>query len=279
MKSQPRTIEDFGHQFKVHDDEVNFKTCPMCGDTRWKVSVNARTGLWHCFSGSCGAGGHIDVGIDPASLLGFVARRQRPAAQDAPWSWPEVTIDGAEVGVLGAIGASYLLKRGFSPTALAIDYHIFSTPNQIIIPFFDPLGRPIYWTSRDLTGERQQKYLNMPGKRPLYVPHFAIPAAMRRVPSLVVVEGVFDAIRVHQAGFCVAAIGGTALPEYLRRDLLDLVLPAGRIHVMLDSDAMANNIKLGVALTSARDTVMHILPRGADPGGMTEDQIRELMYE
>jgi hypothetical protein len=270
---KPASIEDFGSQFRVHDDEVSFRTCPVCNDSRWKVSVNANTGLWHCFTGACGAGGRVSVGADPANLLRLVAGNRRPKAEP-PWStWPEVTIDGAGNG-LHAEGTDYLLQRGFSPPAAVVLYKVFSRPGEIIFPFFDPLGRPIYWSSRDITGTRQQKYINMPGRRPLYVPHFAGPPSLSRVPKIVVVEGILDSIRVHQAGFTAVAIGGTALPAYLREELLAL---ADQFVIMLDSDAMAASIKLSVSLQSSADSVVVAVPRGTDPANLAVAKIQELL--
>lgn len=33
--------------------QLNIRTCPVCGHSKWKVYINADTGLGNCFSGSC----------------------------------------------------------------------------------------------------------------------------------------------------------------------------------------------------------------------------------
>ncbi len=33
--------------------QLNLKTCPVCGGDKWKVFLNAESGLGNCFSGSC----------------------------------------------------------------------------------------------------------------------------------------------------------------------------------------------------------------------------------
>lgn len=33
--------------------QLNVRTCPFCGQSKWKVYINADTGLGNCFSGSC----------------------------------------------------------------------------------------------------------------------------------------------------------------------------------------------------------------------------------
>ena len=38
-----------------HGVQLNVKTCPVCGGSKWKVYLNAETGLGNCFHGDCQA--------------------------------------------------------------------------------------------------------------------------------------------------------------------------------------------------------------------------------
>jgi len=138
---------------------------------------------------------------------------------------------------------------------------------RLMIPIRDPQGHLIGFGARAL-GDEEPKYLNSP-QTPLFdkgAVLFALDLAraeIRRTGVAVIVEGYFDAIAAHQAGFTnvVAALGTRLSEAQLRR------LPRGlkRLVLALDADPAGMHAVLR-GLASARqafpETTLELGPRG-----------------
>ncbi len=170
----------------------------------------------------------------------------------------------------------FMLQRGFSMEELQAaglvvireDGTAFDRfRGRLMIPIRDPQGHVIGFGARALGGE-EPKYLNSP-QTPLFDKSavlFALDLAraeIRRTGMAVIVEGYFDAIMAHQAGFTnVVAAMGTSLSEaqlrLLSRGLKRLVLA-------LDADPAGMHAVLR-GLASARqafpETTLELGPRG-----------------
>jgi DNA primase len=143
--------------------------------------------------------------------------------------------------------------------------------NRLMVPLVAPGGAVIGFGARALAEDDQPKYLNSP-ETPVYRKGaflFALEQARRKVTAedeMIVVEGYFDAIALHQAGLanCVAT-SGTALTADQARLLRRLV---GRVALTYDGDAAGRDAmmrSLGVLLGEGLDVVVVDLPQGEDP--------------
>jgi DNA primase len=96
---------------------------------------------------------------------------------------------------------------------------------------------------------------------------------------VIVVEGFFDCMRVHQAGFAgVVALMGARLSR-AQKELL-----TGRfskIALLLDGDATgrAATTQIAGSLASASAVTELLLPPGVQPDQMAADQIRRVLGE
>ena len=213
--------ENMGHRGR----QLNLRECPLCGGDKWKVFLNADTGLGNCFSGSCEARfnkftfirAHIGGG-SYATVKAHVTE----AVREQGWRPKKIAVKHVEADqVLSALPPSYplpidgknlayLAKRGIGAD-LAAYFHLrychqgmylatregksiwqdFS--QRIIIPVFDLDGELTTFQGRDITGTAEKKYkfpLGLPGTgRFLCNGHNALGA--RRV---VLNEGPFDVI-------------------------------------------------------------------------------------
>lgn len=272
-------LDDFTGPFRPSGDELNYRTCPVCRDARWKVFLNADSGFWICFAGACGARGRVHTDRSPDALL----RDLRPGPAEVP-AWPEIELP--PFTRLSSEGRDYLAQRGFDEAACKL-YQVVTPvehPGRVCIPYLNRDGAVIYWSLRDWTGEARQKYLNKPGRKPLYVPSWAYPAGRAtRTPRyrMVLVEGALDAIRVDQAdalsgaGYLAVALGGKSLPRYLRRFLLELV--DFEVTVLLDADALGAAMRLAMDLRGHRQVRVCTLPAGTDPASTTPDKLAEVL--
>ncbi len=146
--------------------------------------------------------------------------------------------------------------------------------NRLMVPLVVPGGKVVGFGARALAAEDQPKYLNSP-ETPLYHKGsflFALEQARRRVEpegEMIVVEGYFDAIALHQAGLgnCVATSGTALTPEQARL----LKRAVSRVALTYDGDAAGREAmmrSLGVLLGEGLDVWVVDLPQGDDPDSL-----------
>ena len=203
--------------------QLNVRECPVCGGDKWKVFLNAETGLGNCFSGSCeakfnkftfirahtGLAGkevvhHVqavakEMGWRPRKRIEFAVDTEGSALK-LPKSY-ELPVDGRNLKYLeerriGKEMARYFHMRyskdglffykDFTGKTRCQDY-----ANRVIIPVFDLEGKLVSFQGRDITGKAERKYLFPPGYastgKYLFNGHNA-----RGAKRIAVGEGVFD---------------------------------------------------------------------------------------
>ena len=148
--------------------------------------------------------------------------------------------------------------------------------DRLMVPLVAPGGAVVGFGARALAEADQPKYLNSP-ETPVYHKGaflFALDQARRHADAdgeMVVVEGYFDVIALHQAGLRnTVATSGTALtPDQAR--LLKRVVP--RVVLTYDGDAAGQDAmmrSLGVLLGEGLDVLVSDLPAGEDPDTLVQ---------
>jgi DNA primase len=203
--------------------QLNVKECPVCGNAKWKVFINAETGLGNCFHGDCEAKFNrwsfikASLGTDNRGAVNHV----KQVATEQGWRPPKtkgapVDLSHADLKLPESIGLphngrnlKYLDNRSITPAIASYFQLRFSHrgrfdyldddgrpisqdySNRIIIPVFDLAGSLVSFQGRDITGAADKKYLFPPGFAStgthLYNGHNAIAAE-----RVCVGEGVFD---------------------------------------------------------------------------------------
>jgi DNA primase len=143
--------------------------------------------------------------------------------------------------------------------------------NRLMVPLVAPGGAVLGFGARALAPGDEPKYLNSP-EGPVYHKSaflFGLEQARRHAEpggEMIVVEGYFDAIAMHQAGLGnTVATSGTAFTPEQARSLRRMV---ARVAVAYDGDAAGQNAmmrSLGVLLAEGLDVVVVDLPAGEDP--------------
>lgn len=142
--------------------------------------------------------------------------------------------------------------------------------NRLIVPLMAPGGNVLGFGARTM-GEDNPKYLNSPESAVYHKSQFlfALEQARKHVQAdgeVVVVEGYFDAIALHQAGIPnTVATSGTALTADHARQLRRL---ARGVALTYDGDAAGQDAmlrSLGVLLAEGLDIAVVDLPAGDDP--------------
>ena len=175
----------------------------------------------------------------------------------------------------------YLAKRGITQeTAAHFGVGFFpgkgSMSGRVVIPIHNERGELVAYAGRAIndTEPRYKLPANFHKWRVVFNLHRARATESRIV---VVVEGFFDALKVHQAGFpCVVALMGSSLSERQEQHLVedfDLVL------LMLDGDDPGQAACREIAPRLARLLAVRIadVPSGAQPDQLSSDETRRIL--
>jgi hypothetical protein len=147
---------------------------------------------------------------------------------------------------------------------------------RIAIPIHDSAGQLIAYAGRAVAvdGPRYRFPAGFQKSQALFNYHRARPSGSG---CAIVVEGFFDCMRVHQAGFPnVVGLMGAVLSE-TQKELL--ATGFRRIILMLDGDATGRRAtaQIAAALRPACTVIEVPLPTGWQPDQMTTEQVRDLL--
>jgi len=266
--------------------------CPIHhGQGREAFHANLSRNLFHCFS--CGAGG---------TVLDFVAAMERCTLREAalilqrasdrpPIERPTLQLVTRKSKVplpldftLRCIDCThpYLAARGIGiPTAqeFGIGFYggsgIFS--GRLVIPIHDERGALVAYCGRALEGGAQPRYRfpsGFPKSEILFNLHRAAPSARQTV---VVVEGFFDCLKLHQAGVSsVVALMGAALYASQHRLLRERFR---RIILMLDGDDAGRRATADIAARLQQHASVRVihLPDAVQPDQLSTEAIRHFL--
>lgn len=204
--------------------QLNLKICPFCGNDKWKVYINAGTGLGNCFAGSCDKRTFNKysfirgyTGLSGKSLYEHVLC----VGSEIGWRPPRksVAVENRNALVLpdslplpiNGKNLKYLENRNISPEMCRY-FHLrfchrggfnYTDPQgrsakmafdkRVIIPVYDMNGALVSFQGRDITGTSDRKYLFPPGFAAtgshLYNAH-----NVWNTKRVLLCEGVFDVI-------------------------------------------------------------------------------------
>lgn len=295
-----RLLEDYGVLERLRRSGSNHYRgpCPIHhGDGRDAFHADFGKNIFHCFS--CGAGGNVldlVARMEQCSVREAALRLQRryPEADCTLATRPELPRTGQLVTKRKDINAAlsfclsgldpahpYIATRGLSrKTAAHFGIGYYRGPGimsgRMAIPIHDERGRLVAYAGRSVTGE-QPRYRFPAGFRKSAVLFNYYRAATLVADRVVVVEGFFDSMRVHQAGFeSVVALMGAALT----RDQENLLVQRfRRVSLMLDGDQAGRTASQAAVRQLAGRCSVHqiMLASGRQPDQMADHEIREVM--
>lgn len=274
------TPEELKNRFLIHGikasvrrDEVRLQTCVFCGNTRWNLEANPALGLYHCWT--CGKGGRVDELVREVTGITVHIPVTKVDLRDRPRTKIPAEIGGDPV-VEHTYHADYLRVRGLTAVDMAVyQIRVFLDSvweNRVIFPQLE------YW-SRSVIGYVGRTII--PGGRPKYHAQWesdrrSVAGYRNRSPVHVLVEGPFDGIKVHKAGFNAAVLNGTSIPglEFWAAS----VPPAHTVVVLLDGEARAEAHRLySTVLPIHSKTVKIDLPEMFDPGNLEALAVQKII--
>jgi len=149
---------------------------------------------------------------------------------------------------------------------------------RLVIPIDDEAGRLVGYCGRSLNGS-EPRYKFPPGFQKSQVLFNLHRAAANGQPTVIVVEGFFGCLKVHQAGWrSVVALMGAALYE---RPRWLLVQRFRRIILMLDGDAAGRRASAAVSADLSRDCLVHTieLAENTQPDQLSEQSLLEVLAQ
>ncbi len=212
--------------------QINIKTCPRCKGDKWKVFLNAETGLGNCFHGDCAGQPGFNLYTFARELLGSSSKAHEALelCESSGFYWKKsgTPIKQNSAGVILPESYAlpdkkrhenelpdYLIRRNFTPsTAAHFEWRVCDRGDflytdakgvqakqrydqRVILPVRDIFGVLTTFQGRDMTGHSDRKYLFPPGLpgsgRILYNAHRAIGSQ-----GVIVCEGVFDVAATYQ---------------------------------------------------------------------------------
>ena len=309
-------LEDYGARLRRGVGMHLRGRCPLpqhsSRESRESFIVNASKNVWICHSQSCVAARRGVVG---GNVLDFVAlmencsmveaaRRLRsrfmaggpgpPGEEGTGFKKKEGASSGWVVSpaqesnpplgfVLGPVDHRhpYLSQRGIDgQTAECFQAGFYGGAGmmhkRVVIAIHNQRGQLVAYVSRAIDG-REPRYKFPPGfQKSLEL--FNLHRALRsKSPQVIVVEGFFDCMRVHQAGFpSVVALMGASLSRAQLQLLLDHF---EQVVLMLDGDETGRRASRLIAAQPGRQMTLRVVevPKGQQPDQLTAMEIHRLL--
>ena len=295
-----RVLEDYGilERLRRSGKDHYRGLCPIHqGEGRDAFHGDLQKNIFHCFS--CGAGGNVldlVAQLEQCSVREAALQLQRrylamesavPVRPQLPRRDQLVTekreSNPALSFCLAGLDAAhpYLSARGVSwATATHFGIGFYSgrgiMQGRLAIPIHDEHGRLVAYGGRSVIAD-DSRYRFPAGFRKSGVVFNYHRAAALAHDDVVAVEGFFDCMRVHQAGFrSVVALMGSALS----RDQENLLVQRfGQVTLMLDGDSAGRTASHAAAQRLAgRCSVRQIrLAPGRQPDQMSDNEIHEIL--
>lgn len=253
-------------------------------------------GLFHCFA--CGAGGNVldfvatmeGCSVREAALRLQGSHGQGGRCAGAPARAPkrrELVTKKREVNPPLSFALDvdsrhpYLARRGLDPRTVdhfGVGYYgaLGLMQGRIAIPIHDEQGRLVAYGGRALDQDAP-RYRFPAGFQKAHVLFNYHRARATSEHSVIVVEGFFDCMRVHQAGYpCVVALMGARLSA-TQRDLLAARYTS--IVLLLDGDHAGRTATEQIAgdLAPACSVTQVLLPPDMQPDQMAAADIRHAL--
>jgi DNA primase len=279
---------------------------PMHGSerSRQSFSVDTAKNVWACHSASCCKVRQGHVG---GSVLDLVAWLEGCSIRDAALRLQDLACgrheaingDEQQLASKGSSASSspdrlpplaftlplrwhtYLEQRAVHPSTAAwfrIGYYAGSgfLRDRIVFPIHDSDGQLVAYAGRSIDGS-EPRYLFPPGFRKSQVVFNFHRAVRCPAGCAVVVEGFFDCLRVHQAGYHnVVALMGISLSEVQEQILLQRFR---QLILMLDGDEAGRRAsqQLGARLLGKVSLSVAAVPDGSQPDQLSIEEIDRIL--
>lgn len=265
------------------DDEIQVAPCPYCGNDpgdHGNCQLNHETGQFHCWA--CDTGGSLEyfaqdiLGVDANIPVRAGRKRHKQTLDDDKLDLSDHLSSAADI----TSARNYLIhKRGLTVGDL-YRYNVGVVTDEehelhprIVFPvstYWE--DNHIGWVARTYT-HQDPKYYNWLDKREIVGFRDGV-----RSDVHVLVEGLFDGIKVHKAGFGAAVMLGVSQPEKVQ-EWAAMSDPGDQIVILLDSDSHNLTEALYWRIQAIRQTHTVLLSGDTDPAEQEPEFLKNLIQE
>lgn len=224
--------------------------CPFCGDTSNHLGYNLEDNFFSCWK----CGGHSNISVI-SKLLNVTTFQAKSILQQYNIPVIKQKTENVKVqkkvfylpkgtGTMGESHKRYLAKRGFDPDLLEKTWYLKGTgpygeleninfKHRIIIPYIWN-GEIVSFTSRDITGKCQIRYITCPAEYELISLKSILYGKQECWKETgILVEGPTDVWRMGTSSFAVSGI------KYTNQQIREIFRVFKRVAVMFDNDPQA----------------------------------------
>ena len=224
--------------------------CPFCGDTSNHLGYNLEENFFSCWR----CGGHPNISVI-SKLLNVTTFQAKSILRQYDIPIIKQKTENVKVqknifylpkgtGPIEESHKRYLVKRGFDPERLEKIWHLKGTgpygeleninfKHRIIIPYIWN-GEIVSFTSRDITGKSQIRYITCPAEYELISLKSILYGKQECWKGTgVLVEGPTDVWRMGTSSFAVSGI------KYTNQQIREIVRVFKRVAIMFDNDPQA----------------------------------------
>lgn len=269
-------------------------SCPIHrGEGRDAFHANTARNVFHCFA--CGAGGTVLDFVAAMERCSLYEAAEKLKAMTSSFGHSRSTSNGKELVTerrkvclpltfaLRGIDCThrYLADRGISnETALTFGVGFYTGPglmhHRLVIPIHNAAGELIAYCGRSVD-QTQPRYRVPPGFAKSEVLFNLHRAAAIGEASVILVEGFFDCMKVHQAGIqAVVALMGAVLYE---PQCCALLSRFHQVILMLDGDIVGRRAAKIIAAKLRPRCPVHVVevPVSVQPDQLSAGEIREIL--
>lgn len=270
-----QVVQRRGLSARTQRDEVLLESCIFCGNSNWNLELNADKGVFKCWA--CQESGRLqDLLRDrfnyQTQIPVHLEENQDSTARSNPITFGHGFIPAVNIGSAVAWLAKRHIKerdiRRYNIQVCIDEEH--EHYGRIVFPLRN------YWTgafagynSRGYTGENPKYLIELQNK---------VPVGYRQPTEIyhIAVEGIFDAIRVHQAGYNALCLLGSG-SNTLFTEWAATVPKKESIVLLLDGDEVgrqrADALK-HIASTVRDEPTVLTLPETMDPATLEPDVLK-----
>lgn len=299
------TLVMYGVQIKASSVGVVRGQCPLPMHDSASVnsfSVDTSRNIWACHSLSCAAARGGSVG---GNVLDFVALMEPCSLREAALLLQDRLLPSSAATARRTLRAGlpkanpvlpfalsnvqfhhrYLSTRGVDArTAAYFGIGYYAGPGlhsqRIVIPIHDAAGGLVAYAGRSVGDQAEPKYKFPAGFRKSVALFNLHRARQEGQTALIVVEGFFDCVRVHQAGFRnVVALMGCSMSHWQTEHVRDI---CSRAILLFDGDPAGSAGAIAAAQRLGKiglDSIAITIPNGRQPDDLSVRELHALLLE
>lgn len=263
------------------DDEI-WLNCCFCSengetmDTRFRLGVNLLDGRASCFNCGWKSRGvytfrRLQEALSTGEMEASQAKRHEKKKEKVylPEDFERLVEPNGNTDHWAKVAWRYLRRRGVTPQQIKLKHIGYSLVGDLAYRVVFPVYVHKHLkglVGRDFTDKQEIKYRNSVGGKALY--NFD-----KQNKTVVLLEGVFDTLKVEQAARKLDIDACGLLGHDLTDDQLELLEPYKRIVLWLDPDAAGLKGLFSIAKKLPKDKIVKVvLPRGfLHPGASDQD--------